>query len=169
MVDFERNADEIFAFFKMNTGDEQRIHRRKLNFVAQSGYTLANVVKTDFLACTSALLFSKRFFNRVGKHFKEEMQFFPCQVSCQGVNLEWYAVKILRLISIINIDKEGDCEYINDDIIFDPIKYRGDIAERFYIARDCNEVTEFVVTELFVDVCNANNILIDYEEVPYSC
>jgi len=44
MVDFEKNAGEIFAFFIMNTGDEQKIYKRKLNFVAQSGYTLDNIV-----------------------------------------------------------------------------------------------------------------------------
>ena len=134
-----------------------------------SGFLAGAFMKTDFLACTSALLFSRRFFNKVGKHLNKEMQFFPCQVICQGVKLDWYAVKILRLISFIDVESSGSYVLTNGDVMLDSVKYKRNITEHFYIARDSHEITRFVASELFVNECNANNILIDFEEVLYSC
>jgi len=168
MVDFEKNANDIFAFFKMNMGDDEKIRKRKLNFIAQSGYKLDNIVKTDYLQCTSALLFSRQFYNKIGEYLKDEMQFFPCSVFCQGVEFEWYAVKILRQISAIDIEKSGCYKLSNNDVMLDSFKYKRNIVERFYIARDNHQITDFVVSELFVSLCNTNNISIEFEEVHYS-
>ena len=45
------------------------------------------------------------------------------------------------------------------------IKFRRDIEEEFFIAKDKESITDFVVSELFVDICKRNGLLIDFKEV----
>lgn len=97
--------DEIFSFFRLDIGNEEKIKRRRLEFVAGTGYTLENIEKTDYIFCPSALLFSKRFVEKIGNLLREEMKFFSCRLVCQDVSLEWYAAKIILSIPII--DKEA--------------------------------------------------------------
>lgn len=41
--------DEIFSFFRLDIGNEEKIKRRRLEFVADTGYTLENIEKTDYI------------------------------------------------------------------------------------------------------------------------
>ena len=45
------------------------------------------------------------------------------------------------------------------------IKFRRDIEEEFFIAKDKESITDFVVCELFVDIFKKNGLLIDFKEV----
>ena len=40
MAGFKKNDDEIFSFFRLDIGNEEKIKRRRLEFVAGTGYTL---------------------------------------------------------------------------------------------------------------------------------
>ena len=79
--------------------------RRRLEFVAGDWLYTGNIEKTDYIFCPSALLFSKRFVEKIGNLLREEMKFFSCRLVCQDVSLEWYAAKIILSIPII--DKEA--------------------------------------------------------------
>lgn len=48
MAGFKKNDDEIFSFFRLDIGNEEKIKRRRLEFVAGTGYTLENIEKTDY-------------------------------------------------------------------------------------------------------------------------
>ena len=76
MAGFKKNDGEIFSFFILDIGNEEKIKRRRLEFVAGTGYTLENIEKTDYIFCPSALLFSKRFVEKIGNLLREEMKFF---------------------------------------------------------------------------------------------
>ena len=45
------------------------------------------------------------------------------------------------------------------------IKFRRDIEEEFFIAKDKESITNFVVSESFVDICKRNRFIIDFKEV----
>ena len=51
MAGFKKNDDEIFSFFRLDIGNEEKIKRRRLEFVAGTGYTLENIEKTDYIFC----------------------------------------------------------------------------------------------------------------------
>lgn len=93
------------------------------------------------------------------------MQFFSCSLICQKINLDWYAAKIVRSIPLI--DKEASTYWTlsDDEKVLDVVKYRGDIAEQFYVARDDESVTDWVVSELFMELCERNNLRIGFKEV----
>lgn len=66
MAGFYKEDKEIYEFFKLNKGNEEKILKRELNFVAGQGYTLNNINDTDFISCPTALLFSEKFIKTLG-------------------------------------------------------------------------------------------------------
>ena len=136
-----------------------------MEFVAGTGYTLENIEKTDYIFCPSALLFSKRFVEKIGNLLREEMKFFSCRLVCQDVSLEWYAAKIILRIPIIDKEASTYRTLSDGERVLSFIKFRRDIEEEFFIAKDKEGITDFVVSELFVDICKRNGLLIDFKEV----
>ena len=134
-------------------------------FVAGTGYTLENIEKTDYIFCPSALLFSKRFVEKIGNLLREEMKFFSCRLVCQDVSLEWYAAKIILRIPIIDKEASTYRTLSDGERVLNFIKFRRDIEEEFFIAKDKESTTDFFVSELFVDICKRNGLLIDFKEV----
>jgi len=154
---------ELFRFFKMNQGEEESIKKINMEFISGKGYTLKNIVKTDYIFTFSAPLFSKKFVHCVGKILKDEMKFFPCKVICKGVALDWYAAQVIHLFPIV--DKElSNYDLSSGDVASEVIKYRKDIEEKFYVARDSEIISEFVVTNLFKELCEENNLLIKIKD-----
>lgn len=160
-----KRTDEIYSFFSFNQGDEEKMKRRRIDFVAGAGYTLENIEKTDYINCSPPLLFSKKFVERIGNELIDEVQFFPCNLICQQVNLDWYAARIMRRSSII--DKEASTYSIlsGGEKVIRIAKYRNDIEERFYIARDEENIPYWVVSELFMELCKNNDLSIRFKEV----
>jgi hypothetical protein len=154
---------ELFLFFEMNLGNEEKIKKLKIEFDAGKGYTLKNIANTDYISTASALLFSRRFVNSIGEVLKNEMQFFPCKVICRGSALNWYMAKITHLFPVI--DKELSTYYTSvGNRMLKWVKYRTDIEEQFYVARDSEETTFFVVSDLFKKLCEENDIMIEIKE-----
>ena len=160
-----KRTDEIYSFFSFNKGDVEKMKRKKIDFIAGTGYTLENVEKTDYINCSPPLLFSNKFVERIGNKLGDEVQFFPCNLICQQVNLNWYAARIMRKIPII--DKEASTYSIlsGGEKVIRIAKYRKDIEERFFIARDEENIPYWVVSELFMELCKSNELLIRFREV----
>ena len=51
--------DEIFSFFILDIGNEEKIKRRRLEFVAGTGYTLENIEKTGTSTCLFLMTFGR--------------------------------------------------------------------------------------------------------------
>ncbi len=160
----KKRTNEIFSYFSFGNGDEEVV-KKNLEFIAGTGYTLENIEKTDYIDCCPPLLFSKKFVERIGDELNKEMQFIPCKLLCQGVILDWYAARIVRDFPIL--DKEMTTYSIvssGQKVVRIP-KYRHDIQEKFFIARDEEYIPYWVVSELFMDLCNENGLAIEFCEV----
>jgi hypothetical protein len=91
------------------------------------------------------------------------MKFFPCNVICKGAALDWYAAQVIHLFPIVD-KKKSTHDLSSGDIASEVIKYRKDIEEKFYTARDSEIITEFVVTDLFKKLCKENDLQIDIRD-----
>lgn len=165
MADFPKDGKEIFAFFRLDKGEAEKIKRRRLDFVAGTGYTLKNIEKTDYIECPCAPLFSKRFVEKVGNILEGDVQFFPCNLICQDVKFDWYAARITRRIPIIDREASTYWTLSEGEKVLDVVRYRKDIEEHFYIAKDTESITNFAVSELFLELCKSNDLHIDFKEL----
>ena len=53
MAGFMKNGHEIFNYFRLDKGEEENIKRRRLDFVAGTGYTLKNIKNLMAISCQS--------------------------------------------------------------------------------------------------------------------
>ena len=156
--------DEIFSFFNINIGDEEKIKNIKMEFMADKGYTLKNIEKTDYIFTFSAMLFSEKFVDSVGEVLKDEIKFFPCKIICKGVYLDWYSAQIKHFIPIV--DKELSVYEIDEDgeLDFEFVKFREDFEQPFYVAADSEDIGGFVVTDLFQKLCEDHNLMVGFRD-----
>ena len=161
----KNRTNEIYSFFSFNHGDVEQMKNKKIDFLAGAGYTLENIEKTDYINCSPPLLFSERFVEKIGNELSNEVEFFPCNLICKGISLNWYAARIMRKMAII--DKEASTYSIlsEGEKVIRIAKYRNDIDEKFYIARDDENIPYWVVSELFMELCKKNNLSIRFKEV----
>ena len=138
----------------------------EMDFIDGKGYTLEKIEKTDYINSTPYLLFSKRFVEKVGDVLCEDMQFFSCNLSCQGVGLDWYAARIMRRLPIIDKEKTT-FSTLTDEVtkVVSIPKYRKDIEEPFGVARDEEYIAYWVVSELFMNLCKNNGLQLLFNEV----
>ena len=59
MAGFKKNDDEIFSFFRLDIGNEEKIKRRRLEFVAGTGYTLEIIFFVHLHCCFLSDLLKK--------------------------------------------------------------------------------------------------------------
>lgn len=165
IVGFHKPASDLSEFFNLNIGNEEKIKRRNLEFIADEGYTLENIGKIDYLNCVTGLLFSKRFVEVFKDILKNDVKFFPCKINCQGeILLDWYVVQVSRRISIIDREKSIYRTLTDGSETIDFPKYKENIFETFYIARDTEYVAYCAVSELFKNLCEDNNLKLDFRE-----
>jgi hypothetical protein len=156
--------NEVFSFFVMNRDEEEKIREINLHFVAGTGYNLKNVAKTDYILTSSAMLFSMRFVERIGEILKKEMQFFPCKVICQDVSLDWYAAKIMHYFPLVDKELSTYRTLTDGTKVLKYVKYREDIEEQFYIAKDIENLSYVAVSDLFKNLCEENGLMISFNQ-----
>lgn len=163
MARIETGGEEISPFWLEEGDDEVKRILQSVKFVAEEAYSLKNIEKTDFIRSVyRALLFSKKFVEGVVNTMREDVRFFPCKLVCEGVDLEWYVAKIIRRIPIIDKEASTYRTLAHGDKVIKLARYRKDIEEPFYIARDVEQGTYFVVSELFMDLCKENELHIEF-------
>lgn len=73
--------------------DEVKRTLQSVKFVAGEAYSLENIEETDFIRSVyRALLFSKRFVERVENAMREDVLFFPCKLICMA--LAWIGMSL---------------------------------------------------------------------------
>ncbi len=165
MAGIKKEFRTLYSFFRLGVGDEKKIKKMQLNFFAGKGYKITNIEKTDYIFCPVAPLFSCRFVEKVGQLLKDDITFYPCSLTCQDQRLNWYAAKINRSIPLIDTDK-SIYKMLDDDVkLLEKESYREDISEIFYIAKDERHQSRFFVSELFKNLCDENNLHINFKQV----
>ena len=164
MAGFYKDDKDTYEFFKLNKGDEEKILKRELSFVAGKGYTLKNINDTDLISCPTVLLFSEKFVRVLGSQLEQDMQFIPCKLICENSSFKWYAARIKRRISVIDEEASIYRKLTDGQKVIKFARYRKDVNVPFFIAEDTNYSSYYVVTELFKELCENNNIYIKFEK-----
>lgn len=164
MAGFYKDEKEIYDYFKLNSGEEASIKKRDLTFVAGKGYTLSNIGDTDFISCPIALLFSEKFVAALESYLKDDLQFIPCKLLCENNSIRWYAARIKRRIPVIDEELSVYRKLVDGKKVIKFPRYRKDVETPFYIAEDIKYTSYYVVTELFKELCESNNINIKFDK-----
>lgn len=164
LAGFAKDDKDVYAFFKQNKGEEEKIRKRDLRFIAGKGYNLSNIDKTDFIKSSTALLFSKKFYERLGEKLSQDMLFIPCKLMCDNTAIDWYAVRIKNRAQIVDEEASTYRTLSDGTKIIQFARYKKDVSDTFYIAEDTAWHSYYRVSELFKELCDTNDIHISFKE-----
>lgn len=162
----KKRSDEIYSFFTFDSGDEAQMRSRRIDFIAGQRYSQKQIEQTDYINATPYQLFSKRFVEKIGDNFSDEVQFYPCSLCCQEAHLEWFVARIMRKMMVLD-RKKTIFSTLTDEttkVVSIP-HYRKDIEEPFFIAKDEEHGAYWVVSELFMKLCKENELYVNFREV----
>ena len=92
------------------------------------------------------------------------MEFIPCNLICENTVIKWYAVHIKRNESVIDEEASVYRTLVDGKKMIKFARYRKDIDIPFFIAEDSKYSSYYVATELFKELFDNNNILINFEK-----
>ena len=164
MIDISKNDHQIFDFFVSCMGNENFLKSTKLTAKAQNGYTRSNIMTTDYLnASISVPVFSKHFVDVLGEKVKEDVDFFECFVQCQGEEFLFYVGKVKKFIpTLIDQEKSSTMTLAGGKRILKRAVFNKRVITPFFLARDMEFKTRWVVSDEFRALVNANKLAINF-------
>jgi len=164
IIDISKNDHQIFDFFVSCTDNGNFLKSTRLTAKAQNGYTRSNIMTADYLnASISAPVFSKRFVDILGEQVKEDVDFFECFVQCQGEESLFYVGKVKKFIpNLIDQEKSLYMTLAGGKRILKRAVFNKRVVTPFFLARDREFKTRWVVSDEFRDLVNANKLAINF-------
>ena len=167
IIDMEKFSKKYYDYFIQNTGDGKFTNYVTIEFNAQEAYTQNNIIKEDFLECSTPIpIFSERFVNTLKNNLIEEMEFFKCNVKCENKMFDYFIGKIIKTKDLIDTNKSEYRELRDGSKIIKIIKFFENIEEdNFIIARDTNEKYVFLVNDRFRELIEKENFNIKLKKI----
>lgn len=163
-VNLKQTEIGIEEFITYNKG----YYKEEAIFIAQEGYTLKNIKKTDYIETIPGMpLFSKRFAEKLYEDLKDEMEFFPAKLRIAETELRVYLGKIKTAVPLINMEKSDTYEIAGRKFIEFPAVLLKDITGFQFCAKDIKYNSTKVFSEAFKELVAAHQLNIEFTE--YVC
>ena len=167
IVDFTGKLQRISAFLITGQGDGKFLEFSRLKAKAQAGYNPKNIVTTDFLnASTSVPIFSPRLVEKLGKELDTDADFYPCTITCQGQEFDFFAAKIKTRVDLIDKELSTYRTLTDGEKSLMKAAYKTHFDRDFLLARDSGELFDFAVSEIFRDLAYKHALDISFIERP---
>lgn len=161
-VKYKKDPKELRKFFGLGKGDAEKILRMKIFFDAGEAYDASNIILTDYINSPVAPLFSKRAVEIIKDRVCDEALFVPVMIRCSGECYEWYACRIDKRVKLINEETSVFRELTDGTKIISLARYRTDIEEDFYMAKDIDYNDVLIMSQSFKRICDENNLNIRF-------
>jgi hypothetical protein len=167
IIDMERFNKKYYEYFIQNTGDGKFLNYITISFKAQEDYNQNNIIKEDFLSCSTPIpIFSERFVNCLKNDLIDEMDFIKCCVKCNEKIFEYYIGKIKKTKELVDKENSEYRELRDGSKVIHSMKYHKNIKEDdFIIARDTINIFVFLVNDRFKELIEKNNINIKLKKI----
>ncbi|MWP50398.1 MULTISPECIES: hypothetical protein [unclassified Gilliamella] len=162
----EKYYEKYYNYFIEGFNDRRFLEHKKLVFTAQQGYNSNNIVKIDYLKCSSPVpIFSQRFVKTLHNKLSQDIEFIPCKVICNNIIYDFYVGRILNFIQLIDKEKSEYYELSEGEKIIDIPVYSSSVNMDFYIARDSEEKNLYAITDKMKEMLTEYNFNIILKEV----
>jgi hypothetical protein len=161
-VEFTNNeSGHLFEFFIPS--ENQHLPPKKMKLMAQTSLTDEHIAKADFLdAIVSIPIFSDRLVKKLQDRLSGDLLFYPCTVNQSHI---FHAGKILKSLKIIDYSNSKYMPLSDPNeppILFEP-KFISPQSD-FFIARDINESTRYVVSDKFKNLMESEGFEINFKK-----
>lgn len=132
----------------------------------QAGVKASALPKLDYLPSFGGVpLFSGTFVAALGETLRDEVEFHPCTVHCEGQPFAYFVARLLRKLPLLDYFASG----IGEGAARFPANYlRGDLVEDFLLARERHELKcyVFVASDAFKSLVEKHKLGIGFEAAP---
>jgi hypothetical protein len=128
IIDMEKFNKKYYEYFIQNTGDGKFLNYVTIEFKAQEDYNQNNIIKEDFLNCSTPIpVFSERFVNCLKNDLIAEMDFIKCSVKCDEKIFEYYIGNIKKSKKLVDKENSEYRELRDGSKVIHCIKYHKNI------------------------------------------
>lgn len=157
----------IYKYFVLNEGDGGFLKFSTPKAQAQEYFDWEKFRSLDFLEANIPVpIFSDRARVVLEKNFSSEIQFFPLEISTMECGARLNLCKITTYRTIVDQNKSTFSNLTDGSKILAHAKYYSDFDKPFNIARDISTPSQVVVSERFVNLCQSENLSIDFLALP---
>ena len=167
IIDMEKFNKKYYEYFVQNAGDGKFTNHVTIEFNAQEAYTQNNIIKEDFLECSTPIpIFSENFVNALKNNLIGEIEFFKCYVKCESKKFEYFIGKIIKTKDLIDTNKSEYRELEDGSKVIKKINFFENIEENnFLIARDTKEKYVFLVNDRFKELIEKEDLNIKLKKI----
>lgn len=123
--------DRIEEFFTVSNSPSGTPFIPPIHGHTQEGITLDNFSQQDYLPGFCGLpFFSPRFVEAMSDILKNEVEFYPCTLTCEGTPHKFYLARLLNRLQLLDYAASGLGDKPHPNFI------RHDLVEDFYLARE---------------------------------
>ena len=167
MIEPDSKNPELYEFFVLNK-DSKIMNYIRLRAKGQRGLTGKMLESLDYLQPLgwNIPVFSNRFVDKLSDSLRNCLGFYPCSIyNKTGGEYEFYFGRILNILPVIDEEKSG-YRLLTDGskIIDEPVIIRQEIDESLLMVRDLNEPATPVVSSLFKQMVEENNLKIKFRD-----
>lgn len=164
---FSPGVQEKLSRYLWQSSTSQVVDKRFIPIgKAQHGLTDAFLKRADYLlAATSIPIFSRRLSDEFLKVARDEIEFIDCKIISEtGCEHQFNIAKIIKFLPLVDLSETENSEKMGPlaPIIF------GRHSHNFFIARDENKRTIFVVSERFKNFCEKDKRNVKFTPVETS-
>lgn len=166
LVVFSGNSDRIVKYFVLGNGDGKFLQFSKLVATTQNDLQDSDLEVCDYLQAVIGIpIFSKRFVDTMASALGEEVMFFPIEIQAKKKILTFFLTKINNYKSLIDYEKSGFRLLQDGSKILSTPRIFKESLEEYYIARDNQTMSEWIISEKFKDLVEKHKLKMKFASV----
>ena len=162
IFDLKDGKSRLLMYFTLPAGDGKFLQFTRPQAIAQELVKHEDVIAADYLEAQIGIpIFSAKAKLVFEATLPGAMDFFACDVHCDGQIDEFFLAKVNVYLPIIDPERT-EFRLVGSHRLIVKAAYKAANGDDFAIARDVDFCERLVVTDRFVEICQLSGLNIDF-------
>lgn len=163
IADIKDGSGRIFNYFIPGEGDGKFLQFARPLAIAQSGYTPATILTTDYINASIGIpIFSQPFKDALEADLANDLELIACTIKCRDQELTYYMGKIKTRLALVDEARSQYRQLTDGTPVLTKAVYYENFEQPFFIARDNKHPERWVVSEAFKQLVEGKGLKVGF-------